>query len=131
MTGEKAMDISAYWDGSELDLSCSLEGLRQLIGVLRRNELGTYRLETNIVGYVTNILTLDIESTLSKLVITIADQKGLVSGNLPSLLLLTENLEFLCSQRLSRNDQHLHLEPASNDFLFSQQSEALIISRRS
>lgn len=132
MIGESQMDISAHWDGSELDLTCSPEGLRKLIGVLRRNELGIYRLSMEASGSETeNISTLEIESRSSKLSLAIADERAVFSGNLPSLNLLADNLEFLLGQWLNSDDQHLHLEPASNAFLFSPESEAFIVSQRS
>lgn len=126
------MDISAHWDGCELDLVCSLDGLRKFIDVLHRNELGTYGLKVEESDSESkDILRLRIEPRNGKLMLSIENQDAVISGNLPSLRLLADNLEFLCGQWFDNGDQHLHLEPASNSFLFAPESEALIISQRS
>jgi len=126
------MDICAHWDGYELDLVCSLDSLRKFIAVLRRNELGTYELKAEGAGSESkNILMLRIEPRNGKLMLSIESRGAVISGNLPSLRLLADNLEFLYGQWSSNDDQHLHLEPASNSFLFEPESEALIISQRS
>jgi hypothetical protein len=131
MTDKASMDISASWDGCELDLACSLEGFRKLIDVLRRNELGVYKLKMGGDDYKkVDIFTLEIESRSAKLILAIDDKKAIFSGNLPSLQLLADNLDFLYEQWSSNNDQHLHLEPISNSFLFSPESEAFIVSQQ-
>jgi hypothetical protein len=131
MISELSMDISAYWDGRELNLACSLDSLRQLIGILRRNDVGNYQLRTEVdASNGANISTLEFEPRASKLVLAISDRRAIFSGNLPSFYLLADNLEFLCGQWSKKNDQHLHLEPSSNQFLFSPESEAIIVSKR-
>lgn len=127
MDSERHIDVSAHWDGCELDLACSLDGLRKLIDALRRNDLGIYKLKTEGVG-AGRVDALELESRTGKLVLTIDSNKATLAGNLPSLQLLADNLDFLCNQWTSNNDQHLHLEPASNKILFSPESEALIVS---
>jgi hypothetical protein len=132
MANESRIDISAYWDGTELDLMCSLDGLRKLISILRRNEMDAYILKAEVTGSESaNISTLKIEPRSSKLTLAIINQTALFSGNLASFRLLADNLEFLCEQWSNKNDQHLHFEPVSNRFLFSPDSEAFIVSQRS
>jgi hypothetical protein len=121
-------EIHAQWDGCELALNATEAGLHELARDLRSARVGAYVLgERNASPGCTSILRLQIELGEGNVRIEVDDQVAILSGGGASLSLLADNLDFLRSQWANGGKQHLHLDPASNAFLVSEDSEAFIV----
>ena len=120
------LDAYAHWDGDELNLATSKKGLLEFVSILRSGNLGVFRLKEK--STYSNILAIEVRLSHSHLHLTVVGQVTVLSGDNASLLLLSDNLEYLRLQWSKGGRQHLHFDPLSNEFLLSPESEAFIVS---
>jgi len=125
------IDIYAQWDGHQLDLIASSEGLEKLIHIIKAQKFGIYKIsDSSTFTDGTNISTIEINHGNGRLIMKILGDALSLSGSQKFLSIFATNLERLKISWAHGEPEHLHNDSLSNPFLISPDSEPFIVSQK-
>ena len=122
------VDIHANWNGNELDILASPQGLLELVSLLRSGEGGSFKIKTGAyLGGTSNLSYIDIERSKSLLLLKVSGPSATLSGDDNALSLFAKNLENLRLMWAKGGEQHFHFDPESNPILMAPESDAFVV----
>lgn len=123
-----AIDVSAHWDGAQVNIVASSNGLSQLIRIIRNEAFGGYKLINRTTHTdSTRFSTIEIFMDNDLLAMRVADNTISLRGSERFLSIFAINMERLMSSWEKGMFEHCHNDPISNPFLISPDSESFII----